>query len=286
MPVSDRRRSRRTTLIAAAISAPRPSRQPSRMLGVDPERIGALYVGNMLSGILAQPAAARRTHRRLLGARRHRGRDHRSRVRFRRRRDSPRLPSRRGRHSRRRGRVRRRAHDARRARLGDPRARHGGGLGARRRLRRIVPVVERDVDAGLHATTRRRRPSASHRSRSRRTATRSRIRMRCCTSRSTSTPTSPRGSSPIRYACSTSRRSATARRRSCSRRRTSPRSAAAARVRIAGSALATAPLALSRPRGSAGAHRCRRVDAPCHAASRRRPSTTSIFSSCTTPTRS
>ena len=65
--------------------------------------------------------------------------------------------------------------------------------------------------------------------------------------RSTSKPTSSRASSPIRSGCSTSRRCATARARSSSPRRTSPRSLPRGdKVRIAGSALATAPLALAR----------------------------------------
>ena len=58
---------------------------------------------------------------------------------------------------------------------------------------------------------------------------------------------SSRASSPIRSGCSTSRRCATARARSSSPHRTSPRRLPrGSKVRIAGSALATAPLALAR----------------------------------------
>ena len=146
-------RSRRTAELAAVISARRPSRRPWPMPASSRARSARLYVGNMMSGILAQQQQLGGLDRRLHRPHGHRSGDDRSRVCFGWRRGPHRLPGRRRRHSRRRRRLRRRAHDPRRSRCRHPRARDGRRLGARRRLRRVVLVAEREADARVHGTS-------------------------------------------------------------------------------------------------------------------------------------
>ena len=212
-------------------------------------RVGALYVGNMMSGMLGNQQPARRADRRL---RRPRGieaiaieaacasggaaaRDRLSRSR--------------GRSARDRRRLRRRADDACRPRHRHARSRDRRGPGARRWRRGIVPVAQRAAHARLHDEVRGARRKTSRRLRSPPITTPSRTRTRCCARRSTSRAIWRRASCRIPCACSTPRRSATARPLSCSLRpRRQRRSADRRACASPASAAATAPLALARRR--------------------------------------